>query len=196
MLSNYGTVISVHHQRWPGCNVATGTRLVHIERREHIPRSVKIDDIPCKVWYKDQPLQCDVCAGIGHKAADCPMKGKCLRCHEKGHKQRNCTNAWGRAAKDLRPQPTEEVDGEIQATASATGHDEPINSVDMRDNQLDEVQSVDSSKEAPASSDSVKEVSASENESSVNEPPRKRIWRAGPNPRAPRKRIQGAGPNP
>ena len=172
--SNYGTVISVDNQQWPGCNVGTGTRLVHIERKEHIPRSVKIDDITCKVWYKDQPLQCYVCSGAGHKAADCPMKGKCLRCHQKGHKACNCTNAWAKTANTSQPKPTEELSGEIQATASVSGHDEPINSLDLRDNQLDEVQSVDSIKEVSASSESVKEVSASPvDESLVKELPAK-----------------------
>lgn len=66
-------------------------------RRGHIPRFVIINGYRCKVWYKGQPLKCDICSG-DHKAASCPHKGKCIRCGEKGHFARNCQNAWGNAA--------------------------------------------------------------------------------------------------
>ena len=32
---------------------------------------------------------CDICHD-NHKAADCPLKGKCRRCHEAGHFVRHC----------------------------------------------------------------------------------------------------------
>ena len=36
-----------------------------------------------------QPLVCDIC-NDNHKAADCPLKGKCKRCHEARHFVRHC----------------------------------------------------------------------------------------------------------
>ena len=43
-----------------------------------------IDGIKCRVWYKSQPLVCDICSN-NHKAADCPLRGKCRPCHQAGH---------------------------------------------------------------------------------------------------------------
>ena len=89
-LKFFGDVKEVRHQQWsnvPG--VHTGTRLVRIVRKHDIPRNIIIDGVHCRVWYKGQPLVCDIC-NDNHKAADCPVKGKCKRCHEAGHFIRNC----------------------------------------------------------------------------------------------------------
>ena len=89
-LKFFGDVKEVCHQQWsnlPG--VHTGTRLVRIVRKHYIPRNIIIDGVNCRVWYKGQPLVCDICRD-NHKAADCPLKGKCKRCHEAGHFVRNC----------------------------------------------------------------------------------------------------------
>ena len=91
-LSPFGTVQEVRHQHWANVEgVATGTRLVKTIRKGHIPRFVYIDGFKCKVWYKDQPLECDICHQ-GHKASACPLKGKCLRCHQDGHFRAECPN--------------------------------------------------------------------------------------------------------
>ena len=55
--------------------------------------------IRCKVWYRDQPLQCDICSKLGHKPSACPDKGKCLRCHNPGHVARHCPTPWGSAGR-------------------------------------------------------------------------------------------------
>ena len=61
-LSPFGSVQDVRHQEWSNVEVvATGTRLVKITRQHRIPRFVYIDGFKCKVWYKDQPLECDIC---------------------------------------------------------------------------------------------------------------------------------------
>ena len=89
-LKFFGDVKEVRHQQWsnvPG--VHTGTRLVGIVRKHDIPRNIIIDCVRCRVWYKGQPLVCDIC-NDNHKAADCPLKGKCKRCREAGHFVRNC----------------------------------------------------------------------------------------------------------
>ena len=81
-LKYFGDIKEIRHQQWsnvPG--VHTGTRLVHMVRKHKIPRNIIIDGIKCRVWYKGQPLVCDICNG-NHKAEDCPLKGKCRRCHQ------------------------------------------------------------------------------------------------------------------
>ena len=52
---------------------------------------MNIDGFRCKIWYKDQPLECDICHE-GHKAVHCPYKGKCLRCRQEGHFVAACPN--------------------------------------------------------------------------------------------------------
>ena len=89
-LKFFGDIKEVKHQQWtnvPG--VYTGTRLVRMVRKHEIPRNIKIDGVNCRVWYRGQPLVCDICHD-NHKAADCPLKGKCRRCHEAGHFVRHC----------------------------------------------------------------------------------------------------------
>ena len=49
------------------------------------------------MWYRDQPLTCNICCKGGHKASACPDKGKCLRCHKPGHVARHCPTPWGNA---------------------------------------------------------------------------------------------------
>jgi len=71
-------------------------------RRNHIPRFVIINGYRCKVWYKGQPLKCDICNG-DHKAASCPHKGKCLWCGDEGHFARNCANPWGKSVPPADP---------------------------------------------------------------------------------------------
>ena len=34
----------------------------------------------------------DICERLGHIARDCPLKGKCLWCHQAGHLARECVN--------------------------------------------------------------------------------------------------------
>ena len=89
-LKFFGDIKEVKHQQWtnvPG--VYTGTRVVRMVRKHEIPRNIKIDGVNCRVWYRGQPLVCDICHD-NHKAADCPLKGKCRRCHEAGHFVRAC----------------------------------------------------------------------------------------------------------
>ena len=94
-LKQFGDIKDIRHQTHVGRpGIFTGTRLVRMVRRHHIPRHIKIDRYPCRVWYKDQPIVCDICSG-GHKASQFPLRGKCCRCRESGHFARDCPNpAW------------------------------------------------------------------------------------------------------
>ena len=80
-LKFFGDIKEIRHQQRsnvPG--VHTGTRLVLMVRKHEIV----IDGVYCRVCYKGQPLVCDICSN-NHKAADCPLKGKCRRYHQAGH---------------------------------------------------------------------------------------------------------------
>ena len=91
-LSPFGTLQDIRHQEWSNVEgVPTGTRLVKVIRQHHIPRFNFIDGFKCKVWYKDQPLECEICHQ-GHKANVCPLRGKCLRCRQAGHFVAECPN--------------------------------------------------------------------------------------------------------
>ena len=93
-LSKFGEIKSHGFQRYPGgLDVYSGTRLFRIERNGEIPRSLLVAGTPVKVWYRGQPLQCDICRK-DHHARDCPFKGKCRRCLKEGHFARECTASW------------------------------------------------------------------------------------------------------
>ena len=62
-----------------------------------IPSQLTIRGFPCRVWYKGQPVRCNICRDVGHLAASCPNKGICGRCKEPGHTTGQCSNAWNTA---------------------------------------------------------------------------------------------------
>ena len=90
-LKFFGTVQQVRYQSWtniPG--VSTGTRVARINLNRSIPRFLKIHTFRCKVWYRGQPVYCDICKAGTHLASGCPFKGKCLSCEGVGHLARQC----------------------------------------------------------------------------------------------------------
>ena len=89
-LKYFGDIKEIKFQQWtnvPG--VSTGTRIVGMVLQPEIPRNIVIDGVKFRVWYKGQPLVCDICSN-NHKAADCPLHAKSRRCHESGHFVSDC----------------------------------------------------------------------------------------------------------
>ena len=54
-----------------------------------------INGSTCHIWYRGQPVMCNICATVGHKSVSCPYKNKCCLCEQEGHFARNCPNPWG-----------------------------------------------------------------------------------------------------
>ena len=103
-LAQYGEVKNVRMQHFPGHpGVATGTRLVSVLLERDPPRDLFIAGTICRLWFRGQPLICNICSERGHKAAVCPNKGACFRCKQKGHFARECRNAWGTAPQEPPP---------------------------------------------------------------------------------------------
>ena len=96
VLSGFGEVKNVRRQKYIGrSDIETGTRLVLMAFRVTPPRLVNIDGYFCRLWYRGQPLICNLCNVQGHKSADCPNRDKCRGCGESGHFARSCPNPWG-----------------------------------------------------------------------------------------------------
>ena len=111
-LSEFGEVLNIRHQVFPGFpNIFTGTRLVRMIVKKEIPKDLLISSSYVSVWYKGQPLVCNICNERGHKAAVCPLRGKCRRCRQPGHIARYCrNNPWASAVEStVPPEPTGEA---------------------------------------------------------------------------------------
>ena len=96
VLSGFGEVKNVRRQKYIGrSDIETGTHLVLMAFCVTPPRLENIDGYFCRLWYRGQPLICNLCNVQGHKSADCPNRDKCRRCGESGHFARSCPNPWG-----------------------------------------------------------------------------------------------------
>lgn len=100
----YGQVRKVRLEKYLRHEVYTGMRLVDVALRKTLPRIVSINAYPCRVWYKGQPIICNLCGAQGHKSGECPDKDKCHLCKQLGYKARECNNPWGNNPPGARPQ--------------------------------------------------------------------------------------------
>ena len=95
-MADYGFVKHVKKQTYLSKpSVYTGTRLVFMNLDFTPPRYLIVRGIPCRLWFRGQPLICNLCGKQGHKSADCPDKDKCRCCGQVGHFSRSCPNPWG-----------------------------------------------------------------------------------------------------
>ena len=98
VLSKFGQIKGLRYQSFPGySNVNTGSRIVRMVVEREIPSQQSIRGCLCRVWYKGQPIRCNICREVGHLAASCPNKGLCRRCKEPRHTAGQCTKAWNTA---------------------------------------------------------------------------------------------------
>ena len=91
--NKFGEVKDVYNRCWLHLSgVADGVRLVSMVCNKAIPQNLGVEGFRVKISYYGQAVECDVCERLDHIARDCPLKGKCLWCHQSGHLARECVN--------------------------------------------------------------------------------------------------------
>ena len=96
-LKFFGEVGEIRYKQWsnlPG--VSTTMWLVRMKWEKDIPCFIQIERFRCKVWYRGQPITCDICREDGHTAGTFADKGKCRLCHRVGHMARECPHSCSR----------------------------------------------------------------------------------------------------
>ena len=75
VLSGFGEVRNVKRQKYIGRpDIETSTRLVLMAFRVIPPRLVSIDGYFCRLWFKGQPIICNLCNVQGHKPQTVPIE--------------------------------------------------------------------------------------------------------------------------
>ena len=133
----YGAVKSVKKQTFlSNKNIFNGTRLVDVVLSGVLPRFLMVDGYLCRLWYRGQPLVCNLCAVQGHRSANCPNKDKCRKCGQSGHFARNCTSD-GSAGDSADFPPLASSPQSAEANVSLDSSDSQL----LKDNELDLMQS-------------------------------------------------------
>ena len=133
----YGAVKSVKKQTFlSNQNIFNGTRLVDVVLSGVLPRFLMVDGYLCRLWYRGQPLVCNLCAVQGHRSANCPNKDKCRKCGQSGHFARNCTSD-GSAGDSVDFPPLASSPQSAEANVSQDSSDSQL----LKDNELDLMQS-------------------------------------------------------
>ena len=120
LFSGYGLVKGVRRQRYiTRPEVFTGTRLIDLVVERTPPRMVSIQGFVCRVWYRGQPVICNICGKEGHKSMSCPDKNKCRLCGSEGHLARSCPTPWGNRVADNPAPPLEQATADTDAAGAA-----------------------------------------------------------------------------
>ena len=93
--SAYGTVLAI--ERLTSADfplLFDGNRVIKMILDKDLPYFLSIFGFECRLWYRDQPIQCFVCRELGHRAQSCPLSGRCRRCRQPGHVARECPQGW------------------------------------------------------------------------------------------------------
>ena len=89
-----------------------------------------------RLWYRGQPLVCNLCAVQGHRSANCPNKDKCRKCGKTRHFARNCTYD-GSAGDSADFPPLASSSQSAEASVSDDSSDSQL----LKDNKLNLLQS-------------------------------------------------------
>ena len=120
LFSGYGLVKGVRRQRYISHpEVFTGTRLIDLVVERTPPRMVSIQGSVCRVWYRGQPIICNICGKEGHKSMSCPDRNKCRLCGSEGHLARFCPTPWGNREAHNPAPPLEQATAEMDAAGAA-----------------------------------------------------------------------------
>ena len=94
--SAYGTVLAMERSTNADLpSLCDGNRVIKMILEKDLPYFLTVFGFECRLWYRDQPIQCFLCREHGHRAQACPLSGRCRRCHQPGHVARECSQAWG-----------------------------------------------------------------------------------------------------
>ena len=133
----YGAVKSVKKQTFlSNQNTFNGTRLVDVALSGVLPRFLIVDGYLCRLWYRGQPLVCNLCSFRGHRSANCPNKDRCRKCGKTWDFARNCTFD-GSAEDSADFPPVASSSQSAEASVSRASFDSQL----LKDNELDLLQS-------------------------------------------------------
>lgn len=72
IMSQFGIVKSIREQNIPGHpTVGTGTFIISMIVKKHIPDIILYGGFPLEIWYKGVQRSCRKCLEIGHEEKDC-----------------------------------------------------------------------------------------------------------------------------
>ena len=93
--SDYGDVLTMERStNDDDCSVYNGNRVIKMILQKDLPYFLTVFEFECRLWYREQPIQCFLCREHGHRAQSCPLSGRCRRCGQSGHVARECSRNW------------------------------------------------------------------------------------------------------
>ena len=142
-------------------SLCDGNRVIKMILKKDLPYFLTVFGFECRLWYRDQPIQCFLCREHGHRAQACPLSGRCRRCHQPGHVARECSQAWGSVSRvAVHPVPEYVDPSSVPESASVP----PVDPVDVS-NVVTNISSVSE----PAASETVPSNDAASSSASNSE---------------------------